>query len=167
VLGRVLLLLNLFLAAALAFVVYGMYTTLSLEKTIKRKPAGYVFQQVERSSPAVSPGLGRIFDTDATGKAATSDLRESRGPDGGLNELVSGDEIIRVQGIFLTDKARFAIVSIIGRKKGKGKDEEPVKVMSGEKIRDFVVTRITPGSVHLAGPSSKAVILRIFKEEWS
>ena len=64
--GKIPLIFNLFLAVLLASILFSMYTELSGEKTIKRKPSEYVFHKLDRLPPLKTMGFGKIFDADST-----------------------------------------------------------------------------------------------------
>ena len=94
------LLFNLFIAVFLAAMLFSMHTELAKDKTIKRKPWEYTFHKLERPSAVKTEGFGKIFDTDSTVLPRPNTPKQGNGPGDALNELIAGNEIIRVQGIF-------------------------------------------------------------------
>ena len=156
-------LFNLILAAILAAILFSTYTELAGEKTIKRKPSEYVFHKVERPSAVKTEGFGKIFDADSTASESVNTPKHENGPKDMLNELIAGDEIIRVQGIFLTEDERFAVISITGKKQKK--KQEVLKVRVGEELKGFRVTRVEQNAVHLSNASSQTAVLRVFSRE--
>ena len=157
------LLFNLFLSLFLASILFSMHMELAGDKTIKRKPSEYVFHKVERPSAVISRGLGKIFDTDSTVSERANNPKQGNGPGDALNELIAGDEILRGQGIFLTEDEQFAIISITGKKQKR--NQEVIKVSAGEELKGFHVTLIEQNAVHLSSPSSQTMVLRIFKDK--
>lgn len=160
---RIPLLFNLFLAVLLTSILFSLYEDLAKDKTIKRRPSEYVFHKVERPSAVKTEGFGKIFDTDTTASEGVNNRKQGNGPGDALNELISGDEIIRVQGIFLTEDEEFAIISITGKKQKR--NQEVIKVMAGEELKGFHVTFIEQNAVHLSGPLSQTAVLRIFSRD--
>lgn len=79
-----------------------------------------------------------------------------------LNELVSGNEVVRVMGIFISKDIKYAVISIFDKKK-KRLQIKSQKIGVGDKIKDFSVVSILPGSVALADNASNKTELRIFK----
>ena len=157
--------INVLLAVLLTFILFSMHTKLAENKPIKRKSSEYVFPKVERPSAVISEGLGKIFDTDRSVLEAANNRKAVNGSGEALNELIAGDEIIRVQGIFLTEDAQFAVISTTGKKKRK--KPEVFKISTGETLKGFRVTLIEQDAVHLSGPSSQTVVLRIFTRDES
>lgn len=160
--GKIFFFFNVFLAIFLTFILFSMYAELAEDKVIKRKVPEYVFQKIARPSAVMSKGLGKIFDTDGTALKTVSRRKPANGPGETLNELIAGDEIIRVQGIFLTGDARFAVISITGKKKRR-EGPEVIKVSPGEALKGFRVSLIEQDAVHLSGPLSQIAVLRIFE----
>jgi len=161
--GKIPLILNLFLAAFLASILFSMYTELSGDKTVKRKPSEYVFHKLDRPSAVKTEGFAKIFDADSSPAASSNSPKQGNGSEDALNELIAGDEVIRVQGIFLTEDAAFAIISITGKKKKK--KQEVLKVGAGDTLKGFRVTLIEQDAVQLSGPSSRTAVLRIFSKD--
>lgn len=157
------LLLNLFLAIFFASILFSMHTELVGDKTIKRKSWEYVFHKIERPSAVKTEGFGKIFDTGSTVSPKPNRPGQGNGPGDALNELIAKNEIIRVQGIFLTEDAQFAIFSITG--KTQKKRPQVLKVSLGEALKGFRVSFIEQNAVHLSGPSSQTAVLRIFSKD--
>ena len=88
--------------------------------------------------------------------------KQGNGSEDTLNELIAGDEIIRVQGIFLTEDAEFAIISITGKRKKRSRRCSSQRRRSIKGVR---VTLIEQDAVHLSGPSSQTAVLRIFSRD--
>jgi hypothetical protein len=64
-------------------------------------------------------------------------------------------------GIFISEDVRYAVISILDKKKKRHKTEGK-KVSTGDKIKDFSVVSILPGSISLADSLSNKIDLRIF-----
>jgi hypothetical protein len=82
--------------------------------------------------------------------------------DGALNELVSGDEIVRVKGIFISEDVRYAVISILEKKKRRH-ESEGKKVSIGDKIKGYSLVSILPGSIVLLDSAANKIVLKIFK----
>ena len=80
-----------------------------------------------------------------------------------MNELVvNNDEIIRVQGIFITADERYAILETSHRS-GRRR-QKTWKVHPGEQVKQYTVGKISAGAITLEPPGGGEIIqLRIFK----
>lgn len=128
---------------------------------VKKKPdyLNYTFVEVKRPSVQAAAKYRNIFGVEPP--EITKAVSQHSAGQGHLNELVTKDEIIRLQGIFITKDLRYVVISITDRKRRN--KEEVTKVGIGDKIKDFTVDSILPGSVGLADGSSDIIHLKIFK----
>ena len=167
--GKLMLAGILLLAGILGFQLFAMYTDLSREKTIKRKPVGYVFNKVERSAGAGSKDLGGIFHTIRKASDEEKESMEGNNKGDGLNQLILGDASIRVRGIFISREHRYGVISVVPRKKKNRKENkgDVVQVTVGEKIGGVTVVSIDPDSIGFKHPKEGVIYLRIFKHEKS
>ncbi|RLB72165.1 MAG: hypothetical protein DRH04_00065 [Deltaproteobacteria bacterium] len=111
--------------------------------------------------PADYPNLFGTGKSSAPGTAARKVAGKPSPTE--MNELiVNGDEIIRVQGIFITADERYAILETSHR---SGKHQrETWKVHPGEQVKQYTVSKIAAGVITLEPPGNGNIIqLRIFK----
>jgi hypothetical protein len=115
--------------------------------------------EIERPKTKVKKEYANIFGVKSTEPVGETTPIATVQSD--LNQLITKDNIIRLQGTFITEENRYAVLTITDRKQ---KDKaELVKVNLGDKIRNFRVDSILPGAVDLSNEASDAIRLRIFK----
>ena len=156
---KYLLLFNLLLVLIFAFKVLSLNTKIGSKERNKSNVLNYDFSEVKR--PVVKPKdeYANIF-----GVKLPENSKESSQDDSGLgplNELITKDQVIRVQGIFTTEDHRQAVISLAA-KDGKSK-EKIIKVVEGDKINNFTVDSIMQGSVGLSNEAADTIQLKIFK----
>ena len=156
---KYLLFFNILLAAVFAFKLYSLHAKIGPK--VKKKPGSldYTFVEVKRPSVQAAAKFRNIFGVKPMEITKAVSHQDSRR--GHLNELVTKDEIIRLQGIFITKDLRYAVILIADRKRRN--KEVVTKVGIGDKIKNFTVDSILPGSVGLAHDSSDIIHLKIFK----
>ena len=120
----------------------------------------YSFVDIKIPSLKMSREYRNVFGVKLSEIAEETSRHSSS--NGALNELIAGDEVVRVVGIFISEDVRYAVISILDKKKRKHKTEGK-KVSIGDKIKDFSVVSILPGSISLSADSSEQIVLRIFK----
>jgi hypothetical protein len=157
---KLLVISNLLLAAFLSYRLFALDTEISYKDTKGQNSSDYGFVDIRRPTLKISGGFGHIFGL----KSTVITKVESQLGSGNdlLNELVAGDEVIRVMGIFISGDVRYAIISIFDNKMKKPQTEGR-KVGLGDKIKDFSVVSIQPGSVGLGSDASEQIRLKMFK----
>ena len=153
--------LNLLLIAVFAYRLFALYAEIRYRDTEVQNSVDYSFVDIKRPLLKSSEEYLNIFGIKPT-EIAKKNSQPGSGS-GVLNELVSGDEVVRVMGIFISKDVRYAVISILDKKKRRHKTEGK-KVSIGDKIKDFSVISILPGSISLADSASNKIDLRIFKQ---
>lgn len=151
--------LNVFLILVFAYKLFALYEEIRYEGAEGQNSLDYSFVDIKRPPLKISKEYRNIFGVKLTELVKNSQLCSGNGV---LNELVSGDEVIRVMGIFISGDIRYAVISILDKKKRRHKTEGD-KISIGDKIKDFSVVSILPGSISLADSASNKIDLRIFK----
>lgn len=154
------LFLNLLLIAVFAYRLFVLYAETGYADTEGRNIVDYSLVDIKRPPVKMSQEYRNIFGVKLT-EIAKKNSQHGSG-NGALNELISGDEVVRVMGIFISEDVRYAVISILDKKKRRHKTEGK-KVNIGDKIKDFSVVSILPGSIGLVDGASNKIDLRIFK----
>ncbi|MBC2696421.1 MAG: hypothetical protein HF982_14325 [Desulfobacteraceae bacterium] len=152
------LFLNLLLIAVFAYRLLALYAEIKYRNTKGQNSVDYSLVDIKRPPLKIREEYRNIF-----GLKLSEIAKENSKPDSGnraLNELVSGDEVVRVIGIFISKDIRYAVISLSHKKKKHKKEVK--KVIVGDKIKDFSVISILPGSISLADAASNKIDLRIF-----
>ena len=157
--GRVFLAVNILL-----LLLFG-YKLLDLSSTLKYKGGGKSinvspdFVEIKRSAHDMDDAYRNIF-------GLTTPLPEKsagqKGKGGPLNELLTGDLILRIRGIFISGGLKYTVISLTNKKTRKSEEK---KLYVGDKVDDFSITDIRPGAVRLGNGSDEKLTLRIFKEK--
>jgi len=154
------IILNLLLAAVFAWRLVALYKEIGYKGAKPPGTAEIAAPGIKRTAVELSPEYRNIFGT--TAAETTKEIsRHGAAGSGALNELITGDEVVRVQGIFITEDGKYAVLSIVN-KKGKKQKTEDIKVAVGDRIRGFTVEGIKPGYVSLTGSESNRIDLKIF-----
>ena len=151
--------LNVFLILVFAYKLFALYGEIRYEGAEGQSSVDYSLADIKKSPLKISKEYRNIF-----GVKSTEIAKKNSQPGSGnsaLNELVAGDEVIRVMGIFISEDVRYAVISIRDKKKKRHKTKGK-KVSTGDKIKDFSVVSILPGSISLADSASNKIDLRIF-----
>lgn len=151
--------LNLILIVFFSYRLFALYAEIRYRDTEGQNSVDYSLVDIKRPPLKISEEYRNIFGVKLTELAKNSQPGSGNGV---LNELVSGDEVIRVMGIFISGNIRYAVISILDKKKRRHKTEGK-KVSIGDKIKEFSVVSILPGSISLADSASNKIDLRIFK----
>ena len=152
---------NLFLIALFTYRIFALYGELGYEEEHRPKAFAYTFVDINRPVQKATRQQRNIFGLrypDIVKSVNTSVTGNSK-----LNELVTGGEVIRLRGIFISEDQRYAVISISDKKKKHA--EKPEKVGIGDTIRDYILLSVRPDSIVLADGSSDEsdkVVLRIF-----
>ncbi len=160
--------MNVFLLLFFSYRAYLLYCTLSLQNIAVRSPLEYNFMEIKR--PKIAARFGPVSDLFATGGGDTSTPSagpsESKAPrpSARLNELSTGDKVIRVIGIFITKTGRYAAVAMSEQDKAGAGYVQLKKVTVGNRLRGYTIVSISPGYIKLQSGASKEVILGIFKD---
>ena len=162
VVGRFLIIVNLVLASIFVYKVVTLHRELGRKEMAGRDLSIYDFAEIKRPVIETKGNYGAMFGVTVPETSATGMDGHAGSVSGILNQLTTGDLIIRVKGIFLAEDEQFAVISITGKKQKK--KQEVVKVSVGEELKGFHVTLIEQNTVHLSGPSSQTAVLRIFRK---
>ena len=152
--------LNVLLVVVFAYKLFALFGEIRYEGAEGQSSVDYSLADIKRPFLKISKEYRNIFGVKPT-ETAKKSFQPGSG-NGALNELVAGDEVIRVMGIFISEDVRYAVISIFDKKKRKHKTEGK-KISIGDKIKDFSVVSILPGSISLADNASNKIDLRIFK----
>jgi hypothetical protein len=101
----------------------------------------------------------KIFDVQSSESAASP----TTGAGDPLSQLLTTAKTFQVQGIVISDRATYALLSNKGDA-GKKQAGGWKKIKVRDKVEDFSVVAIMPGAVILANDSAGEIVLRIFKE---
>ena len=153
--------LNVLLVVVFAYKLFALYGEIRYEGAEGQSSVDYSLADIKRPPLKISEEYRNIFGVKLT-KIAEKNSQPDSG-NGALNELIAGDEVIRVMGIFISEDVRYAVISILDKKKRRH-ETEGKKVSIGDKIKDFSVVSILPGSIGLADSASNKIDLRIFKQ---
>jgi hypothetical protein len=155
---------NLLLAAFVAYRLFDLFAEINYKIDEKPKNPNYGLVEIQRPDLKTSEGLGRIFGIQPT------KIREAHSEpvsgSGLLNELVAGDEVIRLMGVFISEGVRYAVISFYD-KKSKKTNTAGRKVAVGDKIKGYSVVSIQPQFVGLETGSSEQTRLWMFKTKYS
>lgn len=152
--------LNVFLIVVFAYKLFALHGEIRYEGVEGQSSVNYSLADIKRPPLKISEEYRNIFGLKPT-EIAKKNSQPGSG-NGALNELIAGDEVVRVMGIFISKDIRYAVVSILDKKKKRHKTKGK-KVSIGDKIKDFSVVSILPGSISLADSLSNKIDLRIFK----
>ena len=152
--------LNALLIVVFAYRLFALYMEIRYKGTGGQNSVDYSFVDIKIPSLKMSREYRNVFGVKLSEIAEETSRHSSS--NGALNELIAGDEVVRVVGIFISEDVRYAVISILDKKKRKHKTEGK-KVSIGDKIKDFSVVSILPGSISLSADSSEQIVLRIFK----
>jgi hypothetical protein len=155
---RLILCINLALAAVFAFKLFALNAEIGSQADKETDSLDETPVQVQRPAVKASEKVRNIFGVMTP---ETSTLPSDRSELEGHNELVAGDEIIRLRGVFITQSERYAVISV-SNKKIRGK-EDIKKVHIGEEIRGFTVSAIQSTHVSLSDASAEPFLLKIFE----
>lgn len=155
--------LNVFLILVFAYKLFALYGEIRYEGAEGQSSVNYSLADIKRPPLKISEEYRNIFGVKLTEIAKNS---QHSSVNGALNELVAGDEVVRVMGIFISEDVRYAVISILDKKKRRHKAKGK-KVGIGDKIKNFSVVSILPGSISLADSASNKIDLRIFKKKYS
>ena len=158
---KLLIIFNVLLASIFAYRLFALNANLRYGE----KDAGRIFKnnivQIKRPSFDRTMKYRNIFAIKApeephprSSLPSNSDLKRQ-------DELVTGDMVLRVRGIFIWGAGRYAVVSLTSGKRGK--KEEWRKVALGDQIDKLIIYSIEPDIVMLETPSSAIICLSIFK----
>lgn len=160
------LFLNLLLVVVFACKLFALRAELKNKGSQTRKAAHYRPVVVKRLPVAMNREYRHIF---ASAPAAADKKvlqpgasRPGVAGNGSLSELIIGDEVIRVTGIFISGTTRIAVMSICSRKKKRRKKAITQKVSIGDHLKEFTVVSISPGSVCLEDDATHRREIRIF-----
>ena len=157
--GKFFISLNVLLVVVFAYKLFALYGEIRYEGAEGQNSVDYNLADIKRPPLKISDEYRNIFDVRLTESAKKNSQPVSGSS--ALNELVAGDEVVRVMGIFISEDTRYAVISILDKKKRRHKIEGK-KVSIGDKIKDFSVISILPGSISLADTASNKIDLRIF-----
>ena len=157
---KIFIIFNLLLAIVFTWMLFALYVEIGYKGAEPPSIAETADAGIKRPALELNPGYRNIFGI--TSAETTKKPFKHGDGNGTLNELVSGDEAVRVQGIFITEDKRYAVLSIVNKKK-KGRKTEEIKVTPGDSVRGFTVKAIGQGYVSLAGDTSESIDLKIFK----
>ena len=157
--GKFFISLNVLLVVVFAYKLFVLYGEIRYEGADGQNRLDYSFVDIKRPLLKISKEYRNIFGVKLT---ETAEKNSQLDPvNGALNELITGDEVVRVMGIFISEDVRYAVISILDKKKRRHKTKGK-KVSTGDKIKDFSVVSILPGSISLADSTSNKIDLRIF-----
>jgi len=160
---KLLIIFNILLASIFAYRLFALHADLGYETKDTNSILKYNVVQRKRPSFNGVMKYRDIFAAKASGGTASefsrptdldSDLKRQ-------DELVAGNRVLRVRGIFIWDTGRYAIISVTGNKQKQEKEWRKVAV--GDQISGFTIHSIRPDIVMLEAPSSEIIRLRIFK----
>ncbi|NIA11250.1 MAG: hypothetical protein GWP10_16390 [Nitrospiraceae bacterium] len=154
------IIINLLLAGVFIWKLIALYTEIEYNGIKVLAVTETAPIDIKRPVLRLSPEYRNIFGLTPPKTVKKSPVHQT--DKGALTELPSGDEVIRVTGIFISENARYAVISIFNKEKRTYKIKRK-KVGLGDKIKDFSVVSILPGSVCLADSASHKIDLRIFK----
>jgi hypothetical protein len=155
---------NIVLAAFFAYRLFDLLAEINYKIDETPKNQNYGFVEVQRPKLAYNGGLGRIFGIIPT--AVKKDPPEIDSGGGPLNELVAGDVVIRLVGVFISDGVRYAVIDSLDKNSKKSKTAGR-KVGVGDTVKGYAVVSIQPGFVGLDTGSSGQIRLRMFKPKYS
>ena len=155
---RLIICINLALAAFFVFKLFALNTEIGSQVNNGTGSLDETPVRVQKPVVKASETYRNIFGV-LTPETTTipSDRSESQG----YNELVAGDEIIRLRLVFVSQSERYAVISV-SNKNIRGK-EDIKKVHIGEDIRGFMVSAIQSNHVSLSKASAEPFVLKIFK----
>ena len=158
---KLLIIFNVLLASIFAYRLFALNADLRYEE----KDAGRILKnnivQIRRPSFDLTMKYRNIFAIKAPEEPHPTSSLPSNSDLKGQNELVTGDMVLRVRGIFIWVSGRYAVVSLMKGKRGK--NEEWRKIAVGDQINKFTIHSIEPDIVILEAPSSAIIRLSIFK----
>lgn len=152
--------LNALLIVVFAYRLFALYTEIRYKGTEGQNSVDYSFVDIKIPSLKMSREYRNVFGVKVSEIAEETSRHSSS--NGVLSELIAGDEVVRVVGIFISGDVRYAVVSILDKKKRRHKSEGK-KVSIGDKIQGFSVVSILPGHISLVDSSSNKIDLKIFK----
>lgn len=155
---RLILCINLALAAVFAFKLFALNAEIGSQVNKETDSLDHTPVQVQRPAVKASEKYRNIFGVMTP---ETTTLPSDRSESEGYNELMAGDETIRLRGVFITQSERYVVISV-SSKKIRGK-EDVKKLHIGEKIRGFTVSAIQSARVSLSDASAEPLLLKIFE----
>jgi len=159
---KIIIILNLLLALSLVYKFIALQKHWEEDQQARTVVPNFTQAKINRpvteTLPNVSTifGMQPLFDSAEAGELGDHD----QSPD----QLVTNDSIIRVQGIFTRDAARWAVVSITPKNSRAKDKEEFIKVKPADQVGTFQVGSIAPKTVTLSSQDGSTVQLRIFKK---
>ena len=154
---KFLLLLNLLLVLFFGYKVVVLLVEIGYKSVSGHPLEGFDFEEIKKPSYKRNKEYRNFFGVKEK-PASKKNISKQKDL---LNELITKDLILRVQGIFILEDDGYAVISVVERKK-RGK-QEVKKVKVGDKIYDFSVTSIRSGSISLKNNLSAMIDLKIFK----
>lgn len=155
---RLIICINLALAAVFAFKLFALNAEIGSQVN---KGTGSLDEPPVRVQRPVVKASGKYWNLFGVMPPETTTLPSDRSESDGFNELVAGDEIIRLRLVFVSQSERYAVISV-SNKNIRGK-EDIKKVHIGEDIRGFTVRAIQSDHVSLSKASAEPFVLKIFK----
>lgn len=155
---RLVLCINFCLAAVFAFKLFALNAEIGSQ--VNKGTDSLDDTPVHVQRPAVKPSetyrnIFGVIPPETT--TVPSDRSESQG----YNELVAGDEIIRLRLVFVSQSERYAVISVSSKRIREKEDIKKVHI--GEDIRGFIVSAIQSDHVRLSKASAEPFVLKIFK----
>lgn len=160
VMGKLFLIANIVLLLIFGYRFYGLYGVINFREERELKKIDYDADTVKRPVSKTHSQYRNIFGLKINDASqAMNGVKGNKGR--GLNELRDNNLIVRVKGIFITEDRGYAVISI---RHSNSKRWEKKKVEIGDKISEFSVIDIQPGTLSLRNDEAKKITLRIFKK---
>ena len=162
--GRLAVVLLCGFAALLGLRLLGLYAELTeeipaVDRTLDDSVKPLRLPDLDKIDPVAT--MFDVFPQTTPGASQTQQQPETAGA--GLNELETGDNIIRVQGIFHTEDQQYVVISIASKKQRTA--DQVVRLSIGDSAAGYEVSSIRRDAVGLQGPSGQNAMLRIFRNE--
>jgi len=160
---KLLIIFNIVLASIFAYRLFALHADLRYGTKDATSILKYNAIQIRRPSFNGQMKYRDIFAVKASGEKSPTASRPSSLDSNakGQDELVIGNRVLRVRGIFIWAAGRYAVVTMTGSKQGK--TGEWRKVAVGDQVNGFTIHSILPDIVMVEAPSSEIIRLRIFK----
>lgn len=165
---RVLIAIDVLLVLFFAAQTVSLYHRIDKMKQIKFNQPVYDFAQYRRQAVDMPAALDNLFglqqvstSEDAMSKAAGSVVDPGAES---VDEIRSGEETLRLRGIFISGNVRNAYISVVGANKPDADATVKLnKYKTGDRIFDLTITAILSDRLILSSSANPQVTLRIYK----
>ena len=163
---RVLITIDLLLAIFFSAQTLSLCHRIEKMKLIKFNQPVYDISQYQRQPVYIPASFENMF-----GMKQTVVSTDTTGPDSkpvagkeSVDEIRSGEETLRLRGIFIADNVRNAYISIVNSKRqGAEVVDKLNKYKTGDRIFDLTITEILSDRLVLSSLAAPQVTLRIYK----